>query len=65
MFGSVWGDQLVLHNYCVIISEFLMEYRISENARQFVRYQIVFGFLYFSQLQILLVCVQARNPNTP
>ena len=21
MFGSVWSDQLVLHNYCVIISE--------------------------------------------
>ena len=22
VFGSVWSDLLVLHNYCVIISEF-------------------------------------------
>ena len=21
VFGSVWNDQLILHNYCVIISE--------------------------------------------
>ena len=31
MFGSVWSDQLVLHNYCVIISECQKETFMEKN----------------------------------
>ena len=34
MFGSVWSDQLVLHNYCVIISECQKETFMGVNAKK-------------------------------